>query len=232
MATLNLLVAKWYLFFVFAYVIHGGCCSVYWTYRPIVSFSYGTYDQTFVGSYADYSRYEVSVFDNQLVLAAENAFGCTPASIESSNATIPQSGSRPFVIMMPLSYSHCSDYEKASKAQELGAVGVVFYYLPNSADNQLHSQSRDGINIPVAVIKISEESLSAIQLQLVTTNVSIRGDHYSNLQTSQTFYFVVFSFCILTILSCLWFILSYVRKCRTASQRRQRRVSTTCTNKL
>ena len=226
---LNLLIAKWYLFFVFLYVIPGGYCSVYWTYRPIVSFTYGTSsisDQTFVGIYADYSNYQASVFDSQLELATDNAFGCTSIGIESSNITRPLSFSpRPFVIMMPLSYQDCSDYLKADNAQVFGAAGVVFYYLSGSADNRFHSPSRPRINIPVAAIEISEETLRVIQQQLETSNVSIRGDHYSNLQTSQTFYFVVFSFCILTILSCLWFVLSYVRKCRTASQRRQRRVS-------
>lgn len=227
MAMLKVLFGKWYLLFVLACVVPGGH-SFYWSFRPTVTFTVNTFQESFVGRYADYSSYQVSVFDAQLVLTTEKDFGCSSKSIRTSNATLPSSADRTsFVIMMPLSYPHCPDYQKASSAQALGAAAVVFYYNSDSKDG-LHSRSTKKLKIPVSAIEVSDDTLGNILQQLQLKNgssVAINGKYYQSLETTQTFYFVVFSFCILTFLSCMWFILSYVKKCHSASQRRRRQVS-------
>ena len=206
------------------------CQALYLQYRPQVTISVGTFTAFEVGRYAEYSNYEANIVPSGLALIPEVGFGCTSSLSRNASQAISSVSAGSFVVMIPMDLSQCSDYRKATFAKLRGASGVLFYY-PGSGSRKFSSGSGlDRLSIPVAAIQFSEDSLTSLQEELRSNNdtsrvVSIIGDYYQSIKTSQTFYFVVFSFCILTLLSCLWFLLSYLRKCRSRAQRRRRRVS-------
>ena len=210
------------------------CEGLYCTYRPQVTLNVGNGDSaiqtTIVGEYADYGYQRTQVKELTFILLPDYDFGCGSQLNPNTTAALiraPSTGT--FVLMIPLpldnSDTSCSDYTKSVVAQHFGAAGVLFYYFPSSP-GQLTDEDPP-LSIPIAAIELSEESLNSIQEQLEENSglVSILGYCYPSIQSSQTFYFVVFTFCILTVLSCLWFMLSYIRRCRLRAAIRRRRVS-------
>ena len=206
------------------------CQALYLQYRPQVSISVGTFTVFQVGKYAEYGNYEANIGPSGLALVPEVDFGCTPSLSHNATRAISPVSDGSFVVMIPMDLSQCSDYKKAAFAKLRGASGVLFYYSGSESVKFSRGSGLDRLSIPVAAIELSDEALNSLQEELRNSNttsrlISIIGDYYQSIQTSQTFYFVVFSFCILTLLSCLWFLLSYIRKCRMRAQRRRRRVS-------
>ena len=217
------------------------CEGLYCTYRAQVTLNVGSGDsaimETIVGDYADYGNHRIQLQHLKFLLIPDYDFGCSSQLNPNTTAAISKAVStgNPFVLMIPLpldvdsaiSDTSCSDYKKATVAQSLSAAGVLFYYLPSSSSSSSLTEEDPSLSIPVAAIEISEDLLNSIQEQPEENSglVAILGYCYPSIQSSQTFYFVVFTFCILTVLSCLWFMLSYIRRCRLRAAMRRRRVS-------
>lgn len=175
----------------------------------------GNSGEILVGWFAGYGDASTDTYRGTLVLPGET-YGCP-----ESNTTLPiPSGS--FIVVLPL--SECNDYLQAKKAQEENAAGVVFYYTSDST-NTVTSES-DTLTIPVAIIEVEANLLEHITGQESPryTSVVIEGVHYAVFRQSRTFYFIVTAFCILILLSCLWFFTSYFRRCRHTLRSRRRQV--------
>ena len=219
------------ILFVVASVIGLSKCSFYYHDRPLVTIQVGTLRLPVVGVYVfDYAtRRDVSAAE--LAMVEDANFGCE-SEPPMSNYSLPGKNSY-FVVMVPIvGGSNCSDYRKAVAASEVwGASGIIYYYSPDdprggklsrrpSSSPQLERFSATKIKLTArqAVTLFSEMDKGAMTRVSVTT--------YSHpLQTTQTFYFIIFAFCILMILSCLWFVMSYLKRCHHSIKRRRRRVS-------
>ncbi len=208
------------------------CEGLYCTYKPQVTLNIGGSNDgavrtTIVGEYVDYGRNKISVNKDRFVLVPDAEFGCITNPNTSAIISKAASVKGRFVLAIPLGNKKCSDYKKAKAGEEAGASGILFYYLPDSSSSSRRFSNHDPLSIPVVSIELPEDTLNEI-LEQQEHNVGVAtmmGYCCPSLQTSQTFYFVVFTFCILTVLSCLWFLLSYIRRCRLRAQRRRRRVS-------
>lgn len=214
-------------------VLIGNCQAIYFRKLPRVTLKLELESEVITieaeGSYLGYGDSRAAVYNAKIVLFPESEFACDRLSTNDS-ATLQAAAddNSKFVVLTPLATDVCSDFTKAVTAVRNGASGVLFYYLPSTPSNALATTNSNTVlrNVPVATVEISEDDFSTI-LKYSTSrggSVSIVGKKLG-IQTSQTFYFVVFSFCILTVLSCLWFMLSYVRRCRRRVQRRRRQVS-------
>lgn len=198
-----------------------GTLSYSYELKSVVSF--GTSGDDFpseseVGSFASYASSVTDTIKGSLVLA-DDTYGC-----DGSNATIPVPAIS-FIVLLRL--SACSDYLQAAKAQEEGASGVVFYYNPDSKSNLESDSSFRLLSQPVAVIALDDDTLDHVtgKTEPQYTYVSIGGVHYAVFQQRRTFLFIVTAFCILIVLSCVWFCTSYVKKCRVRLRDRRRQVS-------
>lgn len=214
------------------------CSSLYYQVRPtIVISAVGAAPKTVVGEYdPDYTsnaREAMNLKNMDLYVIEDINFGC-PDYIPSNkshsmyNYTLPARNSG-FVVMLPYrgGGEPCLEYEKAETARNRwGASGVIFRYGPNDprdgslADRPDRSLRLTGITIVTMELTLYPALLNRQNLPTVSITA-----HYHPFQTSQTFYFIVFAFCILMILSCLWFVMSYIKRCHYSVQRRRRRVS-------
>ena len=171
------------------------------------------------------------VSNAKLIVVQDESFGCFSNTSANNNITLPSKDTY-FVVMLPYlaAGSPCTDYHKAVTAKEVwGAFGVIFYY---TQDYVLNSQGRrpdnaltiTGISITKVVLSVDEATalLSAYSSGF-KLSVSVKA-HLQQFQTTQTFYFIIFAFCILMLLSCLWFVMSYVKRCHYSLKRRRRRV--------
>ncbi len=213
------------------------CEGLYCTYQPQVTLSVGQKNDdaairtTVVGQYAEYGSSQTRVKSVRFVLIPDVEFGCDSDNLNTSAIVSKVADAEgPFVLAIPLDAEECSDYTKALAAYRIHAAGVLFYYLPNSPSSSRAITDGDNVprplSIPIAAIELPESTLNGILEQQKRNYgfISMIGYCYPSIQSSQTFYFVVFTFCILTVLSCLWFLLSYIRRCRLRAQRRRRRV--------
>ena len=165
----------------------------------------------------------------QLIFVEDPYFGCT----ELNQTDTPPSYSANAVFLLP-DTSHCSLYEKTRFASNLyDADGMLFYRPPSQSDvnasvpmtytgptevtsesrkRQTRTQSVPVIRLTLMAAQLAQLSFkqstgSALQ---VTINFELRQRQFN---TSSTFYFVVFAFCILMMLSCSWLLLSYFKRC-------------------
>ena len=203
-----------------------GSSSLYYSMRPRVTISPGPGDREEFSAVGDYDPDYVSssrknVPSADLYVIEDRWFGC-PGN-HSNNVTLPSTGY--FVVMLPYLGvdSPCSEYEKARTIRSVwGASGLIFRYEPGDPQGGQLS------NRPPSSSTLSGITIVVLQLQYSPpkgATVSITAE-YHQFQTSQTFYFIVFAFCILMLLSCLWFVMSYIKRCHYNVQRRRRRVST------
>lgn len=208
------------------------CSSLYAPRRPTITIVSGQYEISVDGDYdPNYATSRSDVKNAPLYQMEDPNFGCPNFDSDSMNFTLPSSRTG-FVLMLPLeTNSPCSEYVKARTARlTYGASGLIFRYSPDSPRG---GQLR---NRPINSEKLSRITIVTMQLEdgdvpryhtpgQPPPRVSIEG-HYRQFQTSQTFYFIVFAFCILMLLSCLWFLMSYIKRCHYNVQRRRRRIRT------
>lgn len=177
------------------------------------------------GNIASYSNVSFAEISGQLYNANDD-FGC-----EVDNETVPLSP--PFVLFAPLSDA-CDDYVKALAAQKLGAAAVIFY----TTDSRRTFTNKRIPDLKVAVTRITVSQSSKIANALISgseeyvqpvdiNGLSVQATIYlsRNQPTSRTFYFVVFAFSLLILLSLMWFIISYVKRMLRQCSQRRRRVS-------
>ena len=202
--------------------------TVYYELVPHVTLKgTGLQTRTFIGEFASYSRLQ-STPESQstysTLVFVDDGFGCP------GNDTEIRSFFNSILLLRlthwPLTHE-CTNYEQASAAQRMGAEGVIFYYTPNAVDKSLDSTYTERLSdITVVVLGLDESDIDNL---LSSGSPSARIDAFyrkSFFRTSHTFYFVVFAFCILMLLSCLWCILSYIRRCQYNVRNRRRRVGT------
>jgi hypothetical protein len=173
--------------------------------------------EVLVGYFASYSSVTVDRTRGRLVLA-DDTYGCP-----GSNTTLPKVGtSNSFIVVIPV--SGCNDYLQAKKAEQDSAAGVVLYYTLSDTSTDFASSDEGRLNIPVAITEVGDDILSHLTGRELPqyTGVAIEGKHYAVFQQSRTFYFIVTAFCILILLSCLWFFTSYFRRCRYSMRNRRR----------
>ena len=197
--------------------------------------------ETIDGDYITYGN-NIDIVMQLLYLVEEPSFGCERSMNDSE---IFPSFRTDSVFLLPDTSSPCSGYEKSKYARgTLGASGVIFYRISDednaSVDNSLHterqgrqtsSQSRSSSTATPTVLRLSllSEQLSEFRSKLgtgSTLQVSIKAQiQQRGFKTSQTFYFVVFAFCILMMLSCSWLLLSYFKRCHYRWRMRRNQVS-------
>ena len=135
------------------------------------------------------------------------------------NITLPKA---PFILVLRL--GDCDHYYQARFAQDLGASGVLFY-APQSKSS-FTSYLATSLDIVVAFIKVSDTTMSRYKTLLssnATVTLRVRSVT-SSIHASQTFYFVVFAFSVLVLLSLAWFSITYVRRCHQHFSRKYQRV--------
>lgn len=179
------------------------------------------------GSYiTDYTSNTGDVPKAQLYVADDPTFGCPGGEGLNTSALSPR---EPFVVLLSSasSYGSCSDFTKARSISRWGASGLIFQLDRKNGWLEPDNRPSRDYKLSSQITVVSVEIQTAIVEPLVHQSgitVSIIG-HYSQFQNSQTFYFIVFAFCILMLLSCLWFVMSYIKRCHYNIQRRRRRVS-------
>ena len=197
--------------------------SLSYTYelKPQVTFSGSRVDSAIViGSFVGYGKKE-SVGREQVALA-DITYGCPGSNGTLSNTRY---GSE-FIVVLELS-QQCDDYLQAKKARQDGASGVVFYYTSSSSKSGWSSGGDEELSIPVVVVELWDEVVDRLTGRQTPkyTNVLIEGKNFAVAPQQRTFYFIVTAFCILILLSCLWFFTSYFRRCRYSLRNRRRQVS-------
>ena len=195
--------------------------TYYYELRAHVQIEIDDSTKTLLGDFSSYSSFADAA--GQLVLLNDN-FGC-PGWNNNGTNLLPN---RPYILF--LRRTSCSDYEQASTAYDLRPPpkGLVFYYTPDSDSDSLSSKPGGRRSFPtmtVAITRIDSGYLTRLANLGGSAQVTVTGHYHQSFRTSQTFYFVVFAFCILMLLSCLWFLMSYMRRCHQSCRNRRRRVS-------
>lgn len=194
------------------------------TYYSYVVISDETYRFSESGQIASYSNVSLSEVRGRLYDAGEY-FNCIMIESRNANSTlsVPSRPPPPFIALIPL--TECEHYTQVQYAQDIGAVGVLFYSsLSSSRLTGYHST----VSIVVASVVIKDHELESLRrvLDLNNTMITIQTKNKTtNYRTSQTFYFVVFAFSVLVLLSLTWFIITYVRRCHDYCARSHTRVS-------
>ena len=212
----------------------GRCYSLYYEVRPTVAISVPSSDDfqtiTRTGEYdPNYSNTKNDIISRLYVI--EDKYSGCPEYFTNISLPLPRSSA--FVVMLPLlgENSPCHEFLKAKTARNTwGASGVIFQYNPANSQGVLRhrpSQYKLLSGVTIVALPLSSSQYSALLLKqrggyhpVVHINAQ-----YHQIPASQTFYFIVFAFCILMLLSCLWFVMSYVKRCHYSIQRRRRRVS-------
>lgn len=198
------------------WLVRGSLCYSY-ELRPHVTFSTDSSDSgdAVVGHFASYGQSGTEPVRGTFVLADET-YGC------QSNSSLPTPLPKGDFIVV-ISLSSCSDYLQAKKAEEDGTSGVVFYYTSDSVKKSLEKEGRVGVT--VVIVELDDDDLAHIDGEdKQYTHVTIVGMTYAVFQQSRTFYFIITAFCVLILLSCLWFFTSYARRCKHTLRNRRRQV--------
>lgn len=205
-------------------------CYSYYELIPKVQFLIDR--QVFVAVQGDYVSYGPNTdFSKILYVIDDPFFGCVGAN----DTAIPSFPSQS-AFLLPES-SHCSNTEKSSfLSRTYEARGVVLYRLSDSSDEedrerrqtaQRPNSSRGPTVVKVSVLTeqiaqlVSKQSAGSRIQVIVEAQLIQRG-----FRTTQTFYFVVFAFCILMLLSCSWLLLSYFKRCHYRWRLRRNQVYT------
>lgn len=194
------------------------------TYYSHVIISDETYTFSEDGQIASYSNVSLSKVRGRLYDAGKY-FNCI--IIESRNAnstsTVPSPPPAPFIALLPL--TDCEHYTQVQYAQDMGAAGVLFY---SSSSSSRLTGYHSTVSIVVASVVMQDHELDSLRrvLNLNNTLITIQTKNKTaTYRTSQTFYFVVFAFSVLVLLSLTWFIITYVRRCHDYCARSHTRVS-------
>ena len=172
------------------------------------------------GQLASFSNKSVSSVSGRLY-EPDSLFGCVGLDAYNSTNRTPK---RPFIVFLPL-LTNCNPYVQSHYAEQIGAVGVLFYSTKTSNSLTIYHTS---LSVVVSLVTLTDGEVTSLKqlLNWNETNITldIRETTYS-LHTSHTFYFVVFAFSVLILLSITWFIVTYFRRCHGICVQKYRRVS-------
>lgn len=175
-----------------------------------------------------------------LELVEDSSFGCTQTN--ETDTILYRVNS---VFLLPDTSDHCSGFEKMQYVSNAyNAAGVIFYRTPGDNDKapknttpidrqrrqtQTRTPSSNSGSPTVVRLSLLSEQLLEFRSKLrtgSTLQVTIQAEvQQRTFQTSQTFYFVVFAFCILMMLSCSWLLLSYFKRCHYRWRMRRNQAS-------
>lgn len=196
-------------------------CYSYYELIPQVEFLIDRQvSATILGDYVSYGPN--TDFSKLLSVTNDPFFGCATEANETDLPAYPTQSA----FLLPDS-SHCTISEKSSFLRNTYQARAVILYRLSDANDEARdrqqrqtaqrtpSQSSSGptiirLNIltqQLTNLLTGQEDRKRIQV-IVEAQLKQRG-----FRTTQTFYFVVFAFCILMLLSCSWLILSYFRRC-------------------
>ncbi|XP_019855671.1 PREDICTED: RING finger protein 150-like [Amphimedon queenslandica] len=199
------------------------------SYYSSVTFSDDSkaYTRTLTGQVAGYSNLTSTPVRGSFYAPGDifNTLSCIQER-KRSPLYSPHNISAPFILVLRL--GECDHYSQAKFAQDLGASGVLFH-APQSKSS-LTSYLATSLDIVVAFIKVPDATMIKYKTMLssnATVTLRVRSVT-SSIHASQTFYFVVFAFSVLVLLSLTWFSITYIRRChqhfsRKYQRRRQRR---------
>ena len=196
----------------------------------------------------DYTSFGNSrdLLEKWLYLNEDTSFGCRK---NDANETTILSYSPNSVLLLPDSSSPCSVHEKTKYAQEMYRVSGIIYYRTSMSDTSRNASATttgelrtaasrgdrrrqtQSSSVPTVVrLILTSEQLAEFRSKLSTGStlqVTIEADiEQRGFRTTQTFYFVVFAFCILMMLSCSWLLLSYFKRCHYRWRLRRNQVCT------
>ena len=169
------------------------------------------------GQLASYTNSSVTYVSGKLYEPPSNLFNCS-----LPNGTVTGLPEEPFIVFLQLDECH---YEHARIAENIGALGIVFFSEATSTDLTLYHYP---LKILVGLVTLSQEELRSLHgiLDFSDTTLAVQVNKYSTIPTnSSTFYFVVFAFTVLVFLSLTWFCITYVRRCYDRCTTKRRRVS-------
>lgn len=169
------------------------------------------------GQVAAYSNTSTTYFRGKLYEPPDDLFSCS----KNSNLTAAKVPNVPFMVFLPL--SDCP-HTQARIAEELGAVGIVFHSSKSTSLDSYHSS----LKVLVSVVTLTTHELSSLRgiLNFSNTYITVTIKQSSTVPSnSHTFYFVVFAFTVLVVLSLAWFFITYARRCYDHYATRRRRVS-------
>ena len=193
-------------------------CYSYYTLIPKVEFYVDR--RLYATIQGDYVSYGSNTDLTKLLYVVDDPFfGC----MEANDTDFPSYPTRS-AFLLPES-SHCSNTEKSKFASDTyDARAVILYRLSDSNDEEDRerrqtakqtAQSTSGPTIiKVSILTKQLEHLLTTQSASSTIQVTVEAQLIQRgFRTTQTFYFVVFAFCILMLLSCSWLLLSYFKRC-------------------
>lgn len=197
-------------------------CYSYYEWIPKIQFLInGQHYATIQGDYVSYgSSTDLSA---KLLVIDDPFFGCTAEANETDVPAYPMQST----FLLPDS-SHCTVSEKSTFLYSTYRARAALLYRLSDANDEDDRQRRQ-TGRPRTSSQSSSSGPTVIRLNLLTvqltqlltqqsagSEVQVRVEAQlmqRGFRTTQTFYFVVFAFCILMLLSCSWLLLSYFRRC-------------------
>ena len=196
-------------------------CYSYYELIPKVQFFVNR--QLYTTIQGEYVSYGPNTDLSKLLTVIDDPFfGCAAEANETDLQAFPTQSA----FLLPDS-SHCTISEKSSYLYNTyQARAVILYRLSDEDEEQENRERRQNSqrtssqtsNGPTIIrLNLLMEQLTRLltgqkdgnRIQvIVEAQLMQRG-----FRTSQTFYFVVFAFCILMLLSCSWLLLSFFRRC-------------------
>ena len=195
-------------------------CYSYYELIPKVEFVIDR--QVYATIQGDYVSYGPNTdFSKRLYVIDDPFFGCATEANDTDVPAYPTQSA----FLIPDS-SHCTITEKSSfLSSTYQARAVILYRLSNSNDEDRQrrqtaqrtsgqSSSRGPTVIRLNLLTEQLTRLLTRQTASSTIQVTVKAQLMQRgFRTTQTFYFVVFAFCILMLLSCSWLLLSYFKRC-------------------
>ena len=224
------------------------CYGSYYRLVPRVQFFIDTKPYSSLeGDYASFGSTR-DLEKKYLFLNEDSSFGCR--GDDTNETAIPSYSAGP-VFLLPDSSSPCSVLEKTRYARKMhDASGLIFYRTSMSdvslnasapttgelrtsssrGDRRRETQTQSSSVPTVVRLILLSEQLVELRSKLSTGStlqVTIEAEiEQRGFRTTQTFYFVVFAFCILMMLSCSWLLLSYFKRCHYRWKLRRNQVCT------
>lgn len=196
-------------------------CYSYYELIPKVEFVIDR--QVYRTIQGDYVSYGPNTdFSKLLNVIDDPFFGC---AAEANDTNVPLYPSQS-AFLIPDS-SHCTITEKSSfLSNTYKARAVLLYRLSDSNEEDRkrrqtaqrasgQSSSRTGPTV-IRLNLLSDQLTQLLARQNAGSTIQVNVEAQlvqRGFKTTQTFYFVVFAFCILMLLSCSWLLLSYFKRC-------------------
>ena len=171
------------------------------------------------GQLASFSNTSVTTITGKIYEPPLSLFNCSQLPNVTDAVILPV---EPFIVFVPL--NECP-YNQALIAEEMGALGILFHSDSTSSDLNVY---RSPLKVVASLVTLTDKEINSLKgiFNFSGTTITIKIKQYSKIPTtSHTFYFVVFAFSVLVLLSLTWFFITYAKRCYDHCASRRRRVS-------